>query len=314
MIVHCNPAGWWVQVLGPRNGYNGGTRREAARHVDSRDGALMEAATSPTSGRTIHTGTSLVLAEVGADGVGTLTINRPERRNALAPAMYPGLHAALDALAADPDVGCVLLSGAGPSFCSGGDIRDGATRRAERRPSFEERVDELSGWAAIIPRLAAHPQVVLGALPGPAVGAGLACDLRIAARSATLVPGWGRLGLSGDFGGPWLLTRLLGPAKALEWLLDGRPMGAEEAEAAGLVNRVSDDDVLVSEARAWAATIAAGPTIAWRYVKANVQSALRVDLAAALPLETANMVRSSTTHHHGEAVRAWQGRREPRYR
>ena len=177
--------------------------------------------------REIETGTELVLAEVGADGVGVLTLNRAERRNALAPAMYPGMHAALDAFAADPEVGCVMVTGAGGAFCAGGDVRDGAARRSERRPTFEERVDELTDWAAIVPRLAAHPQVVIGALPGPAVGAGLslalACDMRIAAASAKLIPGWGRLALSGDLGGPWLITRLLGPARALEWLVDGRP-------------------------------------------------------------------------------------------
>jgi 2-(1,2-epoxy-1,2-dihydrophenyl)acetyl-CoA isomerase len=271
-----------------------------------------------TSGRTIDTGTDLVLAEVGHDGVGLVTINRPARRNALAPAMYPGLHAALDAFAADSEVGCVLLTGAGTAFCAGGDIRDGAVRRAEHRPTYEERIDELSSWAAVIPRLARHPQVVVGALPGPAVGAGLSlalgCDLRIAARSATLVPGWGRLGLSGDFGGSWLLTRLIGPGRTLEWLLDGRAMGAEEAEMVGLVNRVSDDATFRADARAWAASIAAGPTVTWRYVKANVQAALRLDLVAALPLETANMVRSSSTAQHGEAVRAWQEKRPPKFR
>jgi 2-(1,2-epoxy-1,2-dihydrophenyl)acetyl-CoA isomerase len=237
-----------------------------------------------TSGRTIDTGTDLVLAEVGHDGVGLVTINRPARRNALAPAMYPGLHAALDAFAADSEVGCVLLTGAGTAFCAGGDIRDGAVRRAEHRPTYEERIDELSSRGMT------------------------------AARSATLVPGWGRLGLSGDFGGSWLLTRLIGPGRTLEWLLDGRAMGAEEAEMVGLVNRVSDDATFRADARAWAASIAAGPTVTWRYVKANVQAALRLDLVAALPLETANMVRSSSTAQHGEAVRAWQEKRPPKFR
>lgn len=269
-------------------------------------------------GYQIDTGTELILAEVGADGVGLLTINRPERRNALAPAMYPGLHAALDAFASDPAVGCVMLTGAGTAFCSGGDIRDGSASRSGRRPSFEERVDQLGDWTSIVPRLAAHPQVVIGALPGPAVGAGLslalACDLRIAARSATLVPGWGRLALSGDFGGSWYLTRMLGPARALEWLLDGRAMSADEAQAAGLVNRVSGDGSFQADARAWAAEIAAGPTVTWRYVKANIRTALRDDLPRALVQETANMVRSSSTHQHGEAVRAWQEKRPPTYR
>ncbi len=268
--------------------------------------------------REIETGTELVLAEVGPDGVGVLTLNRAERRNALAPAMYPGMHAALDAFAADPEVGCVILTGAGGAFCAGGDVRDGAARRSERRPTFEERVDELTDWAAIVPRLAAHPQVVIGALPGPAVGAGLslalACDMRIAAASAKLIPGWGRLALSGDLGGPWLITRLLGPARALEWLVDGRPMDASEALEAGLVNRVSDDVSFAADARAWAAAVASGPTTTWRYVKANVQAASRLDLAAAMPLETANMVRSSMTPQHGEAVRAWQERRAPAFR
>ncbi len=268
--------------------------------------------------RAVDTGTDHLLAEVGDDGVGTITFNRPERRNALSPDMYPGIHAALDHFSADPGVGCVVLTGAGSAFCAGGDVRDGAASRVERRPSYEERVDQLSSWVSVVPRLAAHPQVVIAALPGPAVGAGmalaLACDLRIAARSASLVPGWGRLALASDFGGSWFLTRMLGPARALEWLIDGRAMPAEEALATGLLNRVSDDADLAADARSWAATVAGGPTVTWRYVKANVRNALRLDLEDALPLEVAAMVRSSTTHQHGEAVRAWQEKRPPTYR
>ncbi|MCU4186866.1 enoyl-CoA hydratase/isomerase family protein [Acidiferrimicrobium sp. IK] len=271
-----------------------------------------------TTIKSIDTGTDFLTAEIGADGVGVITFNRPERRNALNPAMYPGIHAALDAFAADSDVGCVMLTGAGSAFCAGGDVRDGSAQRSARRPSYEERVDQLSAWTSVVPRLAAHPQIVLAALPGPAVGAGmalaLACDLRIAARSATLVPGWGKLALAGDFGGPWFLTRLLGPARALEWLVDGRSMPAEEALGAGLLNRISGDADLAADARSWAADIAAGPTLTWRYVKANVSNATRLDLADALPLEIANMVRSSSTHQHGEAVRAWAEKRTPKYR
>ena len=259
----------------------------------------------------VDTHSDMVGAEV-RDGVGVLTLNRPERRNALHPDMYDPIAEVLERYAVDSGVGCVVITGAGSAFCAGGDVRVGI-----RRPSpADERSDPVAGPAAellhatrIVRLLHEMPKVTIAALPGPAVGAGmsiaLAADLRIAARSASLIPGWGKLAFSGDFGGAWFLNRLVGPSRAIQILIDGTPVDSGTALGLGLVNKVVSDVDLPSVALDWARTIAAGPVMAWKGVKANVAEAGRLSLAEALPLESERMVRSRLTEDHRRAVRAW---------
>jgi 2-(1,2-epoxy-1,2-dihydrophenyl)acetyl-CoA isomerase len=265
----------------------------------------------------IDTGTSLLLA-AKADGVGILTINRPDRRNALAGPMFGGFRSALQRFAADPDVGCILLTGAGDAFCAGGDTKEFRQAGQERRRTFQERYDELLAHTEISRLLHENPKVSVAALPGPAVGAGLglalACDLRIAALGARLITGWSKLGLSGDYGVTWFLTRLLGPSRALELMMRSEPVDAAAAERLGLVNRVVADAGLRAEAMAWAREIAAGPTLAWRYLKVNIRAAMRHDLAGALPIETENLVHCTFTHQHREALLAVREGRPPSFR
>jgi 2-(1,2-epoxy-1,2-dihydrophenyl)acetyl-CoA isomerase len=265
----------------------------------------------------IDTGTDLLLASK-TDGVGILTMNRPDRRNALAEPMFGAFRVSLQRFAADPDVGCILLTGAGEAFCAGGDTKDFKSAGEGRRRTFEERYDELVPHAETSRLLHEHPKVSVAAIPGPAVGAGLglalACDFRVAARSARLITGWSRLGLSGDFGTTWFLTRLLGPSRALELLMRSEPVDAGMAERLGLVNRVVADGDLRAEAMAWARLIASGPTLAWRYMKLNVRTAMEHDLAAALPSETENLVHSTFTHQHREALLALREGRPPSFR
>jgi 2-(1,2-epoxy-1,2-dihydrophenyl)acetyl-CoA isomerase len=266
----------------------------------------------------LDTGTETVLAEI-VDGVGLLTLNRPERRNALHPDMYRAVPITVERFIRHPDVGCILISGAGTAFCAGGDVRDGARRDKAagdggetRPPNAEDGGTALARNARMVTVLHSSPKITMAALPGPAVGAGLgialSTDLRIAARSATLVPGWGALAFSGDFGGTWFLTRLLGPSTALEILLDNTTIDAESARALGLVNRVVDDDDLRASALDWARSIAAGPRTAHRYMKANVQQAERLTLEEALPLESERMARSAGTDDHRAAVKQWMAR------
>ena len=162
------------------------------------------------------------------------------------------------------------------------------------------------------------PKISIAALPGPAVGAGvgiaLAADLRIAAESARLIPGWGRLAFSGDYGGPWFLTQFLGTSRALALLIDDEPIDAPAALAAGLFNRVVPDAELADAAFAWACTIVAGPPTAYRYFKENVQQATRLTLREALPLESERMARSALTPEHREAVRRWLAAADTRAR
>ncbi|MDL9935436.1 enoyl-CoA hydratase-related protein [Gordonia sp. ABSL1-1] len=258
----------------------------------------------------VETGSPTVLAEI-SDGVGIVTLNRPERRNALHPEMYDAVPAVLERFAADDEVGAVIITAAGTAFCAGGDVRDGKARRAaaERVPTVEERTAELSHNARMVRFLHEMPKVTIAALPGAAVGAGmsiaLAADFRIAARSAKLIPGWSKLAFSGDFGGTWFLTRLVGPSAALEILVEDRPITADAALERGLVNRVVDDADLPAAARAWAAQIAAGPHGAYAAMKANVVQTHSMTLAEALPIESERMVRAGLTDEHKAAVRAW---------
>lgn len=249
--------------------------------------------------------TDMIQAEIH-DGVGVITLNRPSQRNALHPDMYDAMAELLERFAADAAITCVLVTSAGSVFCAGGDVRLGIGAAPSRDPGVE-----LVDKARIVRLLHEMPKVTVAALPGPAVGAGmsiaLAADLRIAARSASLIPGWGKLGFSGDFGGTWFLTRLVGPARAMQILIDGRPVDAETALSLGLINRVVADADLPTAARDWARAIAAGPGTAWQGVKANVADAATLSLDQALPREAERMIECRVTDGHRLAVRAWFG-------
>ncbi len=270
-----------------------------------------------TSAHPIETGTETVLAEV-VDGVGVITLNRPERRNALHAEMYVAVPRLLEQFAADDAIGSVLITGSGSAFCAGGDVRDGNSGKQARGDRADDadadvkvraQAAQLADNAGMVALLHGMPKVTIAALPGPAVGAGmsiaLAADLRIAARSARLIPGWSKLGFSGDFGGAWFLTRLVGPAKALELLIADEAVDAEAGLRLGLFNRVVDDAELREAAFRWAARIAAGPTSAFAGTKANVLDAQTLPLEQALIAESERMVRSGMTTEHRAAVRAW---------
>jgi 2-(1,2-epoxy-1,2-dihydrophenyl)acetyl-CoA isomerase len=262
--------------------------------------------------RALDTGTDTVIGEV-ADGVGVITLNRPHRRNALHQRMYDAVPDLLQLFADDDEVGCVLLTGAGNAFCAGGDVRDGGTARSEQTGDLDsqlaDRATALAHNARMVRLVHAMPKVTITALPGAAVGAGmsiaLSSDLRVAARSARLIPGWSKLAFSGDFGGAWFLTKLVGPSRALDILLTDEPIGAEEALRLGLVNRVVDDAQLPTAALTWAKAIAAGPRAAFAAVKANIVDAQSLSLDEALIRESERMVRSGMTQEHRAAVKAW---------
>jgi 2-(1,2-epoxy-1,2-dihydrophenyl)acetyl-CoA isomerase len=261
--------------------------------------------------RTIETGTDTFLARIESR-VGVVTLNRPRRRNALHPEMFDAIPPVLEQFAEDEDVGCVLITGSGSAFCAGGDVRDGESASAEA-PSGEAavpaRTAQLKRCARMVELLYQLPKPTLAALPGPAVGAGmsiaLSTDLRIAARSARLIPGWGQLAFSGDFGGTWFLSRLVGSSLTMEILIDGFPLDSERALALGLFNKVVDDVDLPGAALAWAGQIAGGPTSTWMSVKANILDAQSLPLSAALDRESERMVRSGLSEDHRKAVRAW---------
>jgi 2-(1,2-epoxy-1,2-dihydrophenyl)acetyl-CoA isomerase len=236
--------------------------------------------------------------------------------------MYHPIKAAMGEFATDDNVTCIVVTGAGDGFCAGGDVRDGRSRdRSLPAPSVDEAAASLLDDAQVSRLLHESPKLTIAAVNGAAVGAGLsialACDLRILAPTAKLIPGWGRLAFSGDFGGTWFLTRLLGPARALELLVSNRTVDASEALRLGLANHVVEESSGVDFSTAWrdwAQPFAAGPRAAIASMKANVRQALVQPLAEALVDESRRMVEAGRTADHREAVRAWMDKRDPNFR
>ena len=268
---------------------------------------------------TIDTGTHDLLAEVD-DGVAVLTMNRPERRNALSAAMLAAMDRLLADLAADEDVRCVVLTGAGGAFCAGGDVKGMAEQSAEGggRGTFAAAVErQRHSQRATSGRLWAMPKPTIAALPGPAAGAGLslalACDLRYAATSAVLTTAFARVALAGDYGGTWFLTRLVGSGKARELYYFSERLGAEEAAELGIVNAVFPAEELPREVRQRAVRLAHGPSTAYRYMKENLNRAVHGELGECMDLEVTHHLTTSLTDDHREAARAFVEKREPRF-
>ena len=197
------------------------------------------------------------LIETVEDGVAILTLNRPENLNALSDEIRLGLLESLARLGADNAIGCIVLTGAGRGFCAGGDVKTMGNRSAR---GFEERAAGIQQSNRIPMLMHTTPKPIIGMINGVAVGAGLsmaaACDIRVAGRSARFGTGFIKIGLSGDWGGTWTLTRLVGTAKARELFFTGDMIDAEEALRIGLVNKVSDDTDLLTATMTLARRIA----------------------------------------------------------
>jgi 2-(1,2-epoxy-1,2-dihydrophenyl)acetyl-CoA isomerase len=252
------------------------------------------------------------LLETTQDGVAWLTLNRPDRLNAFSPAMLLALGEALQRLGDDASVGVIVVTGAGRGFCAGGDVKT-MERRAGQ--SFEERVEGLRRMHQLPLLLRAIPKIVVAMVNGPVVGAGLglamACDLRIAGRSARFGTGFAGVGYSGDFGGSWTLTRLVGTAKARELYFLGDVIDSATAASFGLVSRVVEDEALHSETMALARRIADGPRVAYGYMKRNLFAAETEPLATVLEMEAVHQARTAMTEDHLEASRAFVEKRRP---
>ena len=270
------------------------------------------------SGRAVDTGTGLLLAEL-RDGVATLTLNRPEARNALSDELTPALRRMVLRLGNDPSVGALVVTGAGTAFCAGGDVKSmGSDRgRKKERSAGEAVLDLQQRQRTLTGVLVGLPVPTIAALPGPAAGAGLAlalaCDIRFAAASAFVTTGYARVGLSGDYGINWLLTRLVGTARARELMFTADRVDADTCARIGLVNRVFPDESLRSETAAYAARLAAGPREALALMKRNLERALTSDFLPALDQEAELLVRAARTEDHREAVRAFIEKRPPRF-
>jgi 2-(1,2-epoxy-1,2-dihydrophenyl)acetyl-CoA isomerase len=253
------------------------------------------------------------LLETIEDGVATLTFNRPERMNALSTPIMEGLLNGLPRLAGNPSVKVVVLTGAGRAFCAGGDVKSMAEGGEQR--SAAEATARLRSRMEVSRILHELPKPTIAMVNGPAAGAGLAfalaCDLRIAGVSARLVTAFVRVGFSGDFGGSYFLTRLVGTARARELYFTGRPVDADEALSLGLVNRVVPDEELRDATMELARSLAQGPAIALSLMKRNMNYAESGGLSELLDMEAAHQVQTGRTEDHREAARAFVEKRPP---
>jgi 2-(1,2-epoxy-1,2-dihydrophenyl)acetyl-CoA isomerase len=253
------------------------------------------------------------LIEAIADGVATLTLNRPERLNALSTPITEGLLQALPRLAQDPAVGVIVLTGAGRAFCAGGDVKSMAEGSAPR--SMEEAVSHLRGRMEVSRLLHEIPKPTIAMVNGAAAGAGmslaLACDLRIAGRSARFVSAFANIGFSGDFGGSYFLSKLVGTGKAREIYYTAEPLDAAQALALGIVNRVVADAELGEATMLLARKLARGPRIALGLMKQNFNTAETGTLAHLLDLEARRQIETGRTDDHKEAARAFVEKRAP---
>ena len=266
---------------------------------------------------TIDTGTNELLCAI-RDRVAIITLNRPEARNAMSDNLTPALRNMIKTCGENPEVGALLITGAGTAFCAGGNVKGMGANRDKKKleMSHDEKVADLQERQRLLTgALVSVRKPTIAALPGPAVGAGLAlamaCDIRIAAQSAFLSTGYLKVGLSGDYGIAWLLTRLVGTSRARELMFTCERVDAARCETIGLVNRVVPDDKLQDEAFALAKSMAEGPTIAIRYMKDNLDEALMFDFATARDHEAERLIRTQVTADHKEAVQAFIEKRKP---
>ncbi|MHA6630868.1 enoyl-CoA hydratase-related protein [Pseudonocardia sichuanensis] len=268
--------------------------------------------------RTIDTGTDDLLARVER-GVGVVVLNRPERRNALSPDMLAALASVLADMEVADDVGAVLVTGAGAAFCAGGDVKAFAARGGEgggtSAPREERARRQQAMQRATTGRLHTMAKPTVAALPGAAAGAGLGlalgCDLRIGCPDTVIATAFGKVGLSGDYGTTWLLSRLVGPSRARRLLFLGERLDAAAAHELGLLDWMVEADALAEFALSTAADMAAGPRQALAAMKANLLDAQRCDLDDAMDREVPRHLECGVSADHREAVQAFVEKRTP---
>lgn len=266
---------------------------------------------------TIDTGTGDLLATLD-EGVLTITLNRPDARNAMTRAMNTALQQQLAGAELNPAVKCIVLTGAGKGFCAGGDVKNMAA--SGDGTVGAQTIDEAIARQRVNQRSTAGklfkmPKPTIAALPGPAAGAGLslalACDLRIMASTAILTTAFARVGFSGDYGGTYFMTQLVGAAKARELYFLSDRVDAQEALRLGLTNWVCAPDELAGKTREIALRLAKGPTVAYRYMKENLNRAMAGEVDECLDLEATHHIHCGQTEDHREAARAFVEKREP---
>ncbi len=253
-----------------------------------------------------------LLLEIVEGRIAVLTLNRPASRNALSNALFYHLIDTFETLEQTPEISVIILTGAGSVFCAGGDVQD--MPAGSKAKSFDDRVADLRRRGDLMRQIAESSKLTIAAINGTAAGAGLslalACDFRIAADSAKFVTAFIRMGLSGDCGCIHLLANLIGSAKAKELCFLSDPVSAAQAAAIGLIGRHVPDDDLSKEAMTLARRLAAGPTVAQRYMKENFRKT-DLPLGQAIHEEALLLIQSAHSADHSEAKQAFLQKRPP---
>lgn len=248
------------------------------------------------------------------DAVATLTMNRPERRNALNRDLERDLFAALDRVRTDASVRAVVLTGAGKAFCAGADLAS-----FNGVPTPEQVYTHLvEVYGPLVEHLTTLEKPVLAAVNGSAAGAGcslaLACDLRVMAADAVLMQAFSHIGLVPDAGATWFLARQVGYSRAFEMAASGRPIPAEECLALGLTNQVVPADQLLTATQTWADTLAQRPTLALGLTKRALHHALTASLADTIRFEAEMQKQCAASEDHAEGLMAFLQKRPARFK
>ncbi len=248
------------------------------------------------------------------DGIATLTLNRPERLNALGGTLRQDLHDAVTRAGADPEVRVMVVTGAGKGFCSGGDVKAmGEAKAGQRERPLLEKI--APGRDRTLLAMREAPQPIIAAVNGAAAGAGmnlaLGCDLRIASTAAKFTQAFVKRGLHPDWGGTYFLPRVVGMAKACEMIFTGEVIDAAEALRLGIVSQVVAPEELLPTAYEMARRIAAGPPVAIRLAKRSLYANEDLDLRGALQMETMAQNICFETEDATEGIRAFGEKRAP---
>src|SRR5262245_3691602 len=251
------------------------------------------------------------------DGIATLTLNRPDRLNALGGTLRDDLFDAVTRSAADPEVRVMVVTGAGKGFCSGGDVKAmGEAKAGQRERPLIEKIAPSRDRTLLAMREA--PQPIIAAVNGAAAGAGmnlaLGCDVRIASTAAKFAQAFVKRGLHPDWGGTYFLPRIVGTAKACELIFTGEVIDAAEALRLGIVSAVHQPEDLMPAAHALARKIADGPPIAIRLAKRAIYHSLECDLRQGLEVETYAQNLCYETEDAAEGIRAFVEKRPPAFR
>jgi len=250
-----------------------------------------------------------------ADGVATLTLNRPDRLNSFTTAMHGEVRAAIDQAVGNPAVRCFVLTGAGRGFCAGQDLSDRAVAPGDAPVDLGASIE--NHYKPLLMRLRGLDMPTICAVNGVAAGAGanipFACDLVFAAKSASFIQSFSKIGLVPDCGGTWWLPRLVGPARAAGLALLGDKLPAEKAEEWGLIWRCVEDAELMPTVMEVAKQLAAGPTRGYVRTRQAMEGALQLPLSAALDVERDVQRELGASHDYREGVAAFLAKRAPRF-